>query len=243
MESRRPSPAQLEQLRRLSTCVVASAIERFQVRLPNTGFADSSVRCVFEDLPPVVGYAATSRIRSADPPMEGRSYYARFDWWDHILTIPAPRIVVVEDVDTPGGLGAFIGEVHANILIALDCVAMATNGAVRDLPHVQRTGFQMFAGNVSVSHAYAHVFDFGGTVQIGGLKVHPGDLIHGDRHGIQTIPLEIADRVPAAAHEILQKRQRLIGLCRAPHFTPEGFRKAVQDVDSYYAGSRHHERD
>jgi len=198
---------------------------------------------MFGDLPPVVGYATTARIRSADPPMEGRSYYAGPDWWEHILTIPAPRIVVIQDVDTPGGLGAFVGEVHANILMALGCVAVATNGAVRDLSHLQSTGFQLFAGNVSVSHAYAHVFDFGGTVEIGGLKVRPGDLIQGDRHGIQTIPLEIADRVPAVAHEILLQRERLIGLCRAPNFTPKEFRRAVQDMDSYYAGLRTNEND
>jgi regulator of RNase E activity RraA len=243
MDTHRPNPELLESFRRLSTCVVASAIETFQVRLPNAGFADSRVRCIFEDLPPIVGYAATARIRSANPPMEGRSYYARFDWWDHILTIPAPRVVVIEDVDRPAGLGAFVGEVHANILMALGCVALATNGAVRDLSHIENKGFQMFAGNVSVSHAYAHVFDFGGAVEIGGMKVNPGDLVHGDRHGIQTIPLEIADRVPAVAHDILQQRQRLIGLCRAPHFTLEDFRKSIREVDSYYAGSRPKEKE
>ena len=78
--------------------------------------------------------------------MEGRNYYSRFDWWDHILTIPAPRIVVIEDVDKPCGLGAFVGEVHANILMALGCVALATNGAVRDISHLEASGFQMFAG-------------------------------------------------------------------------------------------------
>ncbi|MGO9639879.1 MAG: RraA family protein [Candidatus Acidiferrales bacterium] len=243
MHNSRPSPEHLEQLRRLSTCVVASAIETFQVRLPNAGFADSRVHCMFGDLPPVMGYAATARIRSANPPMEGRNYYARFDWWDHILTIPAPRIVVIEDVDSPAGLGAFVGEVHANILMALGCVALATNGAVRDLSHIENKGFQMFAGNVSVSHAYAHVFDFGGAVEIGGMKVNPGDLVHGDRHGIQTIPLEIAGEVPAVAQEILRQRQRLIGLCHAPDFTLSGFRKAVQEVDSYYTGSRQKEKE
>jgi regulator of RNase E activity RraA len=206
--------------------------------LPNTGFANSSVRCFFEDLPPVVGFATTARIRSADPPMEGRNYYARPGWWDHILTMPSPRIVVIEDVDHPSGVGAFVGEVHANILMALGCDAVATNGAVRDLPAVHSSGFQMFAGNVSVSHAYAHVFDFGGTVQIGGLKVRPGDLIHGDRHGIQTVPLEIADRVPDVAHKIFLVRQKLVGLCKSPDFTPTEFRRAAEEVDSYFSSSR-----
>lgn len=233
MIAERLTPAQLEQFRRLSTCVVASAIESFHVRLPNTGFANSSIRCIFEDQPPVAGYAVTARIRSSNPPMAGSThydYYDRIEWWNHILTIPPPRIVVIEDVDNPPGLGAFVGEVHANILLALGCIALVTNGAVRDLPDVRLTEFQMFAGNVSVSHAYAHVFDFGGAVEIGGLKIRPGDLIHGDCHGVQTVPLEIADRVPAAAREVRQRRQQLIGLRRSADFTLDKLRQAILDT-------------
>jgi len=226
------TPAHLEQFRRLSTCAVASAIETFRVRLPNTGFANSSVRCMFEGWPPIVGYAATARIRSAAPPMEGRGYYyERTDWWNHIRTVPEPRMVVIEDVDDPPGLGAFVGEVNANILLALGCAGMVTNGAVRDLNAVGTTPFQMFAGNVAVSHAYAHVFDFGGTVEIGGLKIRPGELIQGDRHGIQTIPLEIASKVPSAAREILLRRHRLVGLCRSSEFSLEKLRQAIQEAD------------
>ncbi|HSY59308.1 MAG TPA: hypothetical protein VK795_07090, partial [Terriglobales bacterium] len=108
------TPVRMEQLRRFSTCLIASAIERFQVRLPNTGFSDSSIRCMFDDLPPIVGYAVTARIRTADPPMEGGGYiYDRVEWWKDILTVPAPRIVVIQDVDPNPGLGALVGEVHA----------------------------------------------------------------------------------------------------------------------------------
>lgn len=229
MMQRRLSPASLEQMRRLSTCVVASAVETFQVRLPNTGFAHSDIRCIFEDRLPTVGYAATARIRSVSPPMEGHGfYYERTDWWNHILSIPAPRVVVIKDVDQPPGLGAFIGEVNANILLALGCVGLVTNGSVRDLEQVQLTDLQMFAGSVSVSHAFAHVFDFGCPVEVGGLTIRPGDLIHGDRHGIQTIPAEIAEQVPAAAHQILHRRQHLIGLCRTEHFSLERLREAIQ---------------
>lgn len=234
-------PAQLEQFRRLTTCLVASAIETFHVRLPNAGFTDSSIQCVFRDQPPLIGYAATARMRSANPRMEATKtydYYDRTDWWNHILSIPAPRVVVIEDVDDPPGVGAFVGEVHANILLALGCIGIVTNGAVRDLPDIQPTEFQMFAGNVSVSHAYAHVFDFGGKVEVGGLRVQPGDLIHGDCHGVQTIPLEIADRVPAAAREIRQRRQQLIGLRRSADFTLEKLRQTIRDTALLPQGSR-----
>src|SRR4029077_6647167 len=201
-------PAQLEELRQLSTCIVAGAIATFKVRLPNTGFTDFSVRCIFEDLPPIAGYAATARIRTSQPPMEGGGYYyARNDWWDGVLAVSPPRVIVIEDKEEPPGLGAFVGEVHANILMALGCVAVVTNGGVRDLPGVRAAGFQMFARNVSVSHAYAHIFEFGSPVRVGGLEVRPGDLIHGDRHGVQTVSGEVAARVPGVAREILAKRK------------------------------------
>jgi 4-hydroxy-4-methyl-2-oxoglutarate aldolase len=226
------TPPYLEELRALSTCVVASAIEAFGVRLRNRGFSESSLHCMFPEQPAAVGYAATARIRGSDPPMEGHSYYDRGDWWNSMLKIPGPRIVVIEDVDTRPGLGAFIGEVHANILLALGCVAVVTNGAVRDLPEVRKSGLQLFAGNVSVSHAYAHVFDFGGTVEIAGLTVHPGDLIQGDLHGVQTVPREIAARVPQKAREIIQSRKELTRLCQSKDFSIAEFLQKAKELES-----------
>jgi len=232
MTTRQLDPADLEQLRRLSTCVVASAIETFQVRLPNSGFADFSINCIFKNRLPLIGFAATARMRSANPPMVGPGYYyERTDWWNHILSMPPPRVVVIEDVDDRPGLGAFIGEVNANVLLALGCLGLVTNGSVRDVDQVGLTRFQMFARGLSVSHAYAHIFDFGGTVEVGGLKVQPGDLIHGDRHGVQTIPLEIADKIPAAARRITDKREQLIGLCRATNFSLERLRAAMREPE------------
>ena len=223
---------EIDQFRGLSTSVVASAIEFFRVRLPNTGFCDSTVRCIFQDRQPVVGYAATARVKASKPPMERFGYsYERTDWWNHILSIPAPRVVVIEDLDQPSGLGAFVGEVNSNILLALGCVALVTNGAVRDLNEVRPSGFQMFAGNVSVSHAYAHILDFGGPIVVGGLAINPGDLIHGDLNGVQTIPPEIADQVPAVAQKIQQRRQRLIQSCRSANFSVDELRKAIEVPD------------
>jgi 4-hydroxy-4-methyl-2-oxoglutarate aldolase len=189
----------------------------------------------------MIGYAATARMRSSYPRMETSKiydYYDRVDWWNNILSIPAPRVVVIEDVDDHPGLGAFVGEVHANILIALGCVGIVTNGAVRDLPDIRPTEFQMFAGNVSVSHAYAHIFDFGGKVQVGGLEIHPGEIVHGDCHGVQTVPFEIADKVPAAARDIRQRRYQLISLRRSTDFSLPKLREAIRDTALLLQGSK-----
>jgi regulator of RNase E activity RraA len=162
--------------------------------------------------------------------MGGAYYYWRTDWWKAILAVPAPRIVVVEDMDDPPGLGAFVGEVHANILRALGCEALVTNGAVRDLQEVRASGLQLFAGNISVSHAYAHIFNFGETVQVGNMNIRPGELLLGDRHGVLSIPLEVAAKVPAVAQGIMERRQHVIGICRAEDFTIDKLDQASKEL-------------
>jgi 4-hydroxy-4-methyl-2-oxoglutarate aldolase len=218
----------LAALRQCETCMVANAIESFHVRLRNAGFADSRVRCVFEDEPPMVGYAATARLRSGDPPIVGGAFHDRADFWNSILEIPAPRILVLEDMDRPPGLGAFVGDMHAAILKALGCVGYVTNGAVRDLPSVQSMGLQMFAGNVAVSHAYAHIFEIGSKVEIGGMEVRPGDLLHGDRHGVLTVPLDIAAEIPAVAAKLQQAERKIIDFCESPDFSVQKLREVIK---------------
>lgn len=220
-------PAEMEKLQRLDSCSVANAIETFGVRLRNTGFADSRVRCIFDDLPPMVGYAATVRIRTSEPPMGGESYYYRMDWLDHLVSVPPPRVLVVEDLDPHPGLGSFIGDVHANMLRAMGFVGAVTNGAVRNVGDVRSLNFQLFAGNLSVSHAFAHVFDFGGPALIGQMVVRPGDLVHGDVHGVQTVPLEVANQIPAIAKQMIDEERGIIEFCQSADFSVEKFRKLV----------------
>jgi regulator of RNase E activity RraA len=220
-------PASLEQLRQFDSCSVANAIETFGVRLRNSGFTDSRVHCLFEDFPPLVGYAATIQVRTTNPPMEGESYYFRLDWLEHVLSVPAPRILVMQDTDRHPGLGSFIGDVHANILRALGCTGVVTNGAVRNVEALRAMKFQAFAGNLSVSHAFAHVFDFGKPVEVAHLQVRPGDLLHGDRHGVQTVPLEIAEEIPGAARKMIEDEQKIIELCQSDGFTPDKLRSEV----------------
>jgi regulator of RNase E activity RraA len=223
--------AQLEALRRVDGPTMANAIESFDVRLRNVGFTDSTVHCMFPDFPTVVGYAATACIRTSDPPMEGHSYYDRTDWWNHILSVPPPRIVVLQDVDERPGLGSAIGEVHANILRALNCVALLTNGAVRDVKAISSIRLQLFAANLSVSHAYVHVRDFGKQITVAGLTIRPGDLLHGDLHGVQSVPLEIADRIPEVADRIHARDRQITALCHSKDFSIEKLRKTVEDVN------------
>jgi 4-hydroxy-4-methyl-2-oxoglutarate aldolase len=221
---------ELDALRQIDTCMVANAIESFHVRLRNTGFADAGIRCMFKDAPPMVGYAVTARLRSGEPPMVGGTFRDRADFWKAILDIPAPRVLVLEDMDEPPGRGAFLGDMHAAILKALSCVGYVTNGAVRELPGVRTTGIQLFAGNVAVSHAYAHIFEVGAAVSVGGMQVLPGNLLHGDRHGMLTVPGNIAAKIPNAAARLRATEQTVIDSCRSSGFSVENLCEVMKTV-------------
>jgi 4-hydroxy-4-methyl-2-oxoglutarate aldolase len=227
---RQVPPGILDQLRALDACTVSNAIERLDVRLRNDGFTDMSVRCLSPKLPPMVGYAATGRIRTSVAPTARYCYYDRLDFWEYLAHIPAPRVIVLEDMDAKPGFGALFGEIHAQIGRALGCIGYVTNGAVRDLPGIGRTGFHLFAQGVSPSHAYAHVVDFGGPVQVAGLRVKPGDLLHGDLHGVVSIPNAIAGEIPSVAAELLAEEGELINLCQPGHFSMEKLRKQIERI-------------
>jgi regulator of RNase E activity RraA len=217
---------QIEALRRLDACTLSNAIETFHRRLRNEGFVDQTIRCLFPGLAPMAGYAATMKIRGSAPPTAG-SYHENTDWWDYVDSLPAPRILVVQDVATHQGLGSLVGAVHMNILRALHCVGVVTNGSVRDLPAAEQAGFHLFAQGVSVSHAYVHIIETGKPVDVAGLTVHSGDLLHGDLHGVQSIPLDIAAQIPPVASKIHEREQAIIELCQSPGFTLDKLRAAL----------------
>lgn len=221
------SPELLVALGNFDTCTLANAVESCVIRLRNEGYCDSRIRCLFPRLKPMVGHAATVRIRCSGPPVQGRSFPEHTDWWNHILSIPAPRVVVIEDLDNPAGAGAFVGEIHATILRKLGCVGAVTNGAVRDLPAVEAAGFQLFATGTVPSHCYAHIVEVGVEVKVGGLKIGPGDWLHGDAHGVLLLPSELGERLPAAAERIVEHEHRILTLCATEGVTLPQLRAAV----------------
>lgn len=220
---------QLGQLRQFDTCMIANAIETFNVRLRNTGFTNGKIQCMYPEAPPTVGYAVTARLRTGDPPISGGTFSDRSDFWNAILEYPAPHILVLEDMDHPPGRGAFVGDMHAAILKGLGCVGYVTNGAVRELSSVRDIGFQLFAGSVAVSHAYAHIFEIGAKVTIDGMEVHPGDLLHGDQHGVITIPREVAAEVPKVAAGLRRAEQKVIEFCQSKDFSLANLPKIMKE--------------
>jgi len=219
----------IEALRKITSPSVANAIETFKVRPRSQGQMSSEIRALFPELGPLVGYAVTAVIRAEPEPLDGHRA-STFGWWDYVLSIPAPRVIVVHDLDEPRGQGAQWGEVQANIHRALGCVGTVTDGSVRDLDEVRALGFQFVAAHVSVSHAYVHMVDFGLPIKVGGLWVKPGDLIHADQHGVVTIPADIAGRIPEAVAKIEADERKIIEVCQSKEFTADRLKALYKEI-------------
>lgn len=215
----------LDGLRALSTPTVSNAVELFNLRPRNHGFMSPEIRCLFPDLGVMVGYAVTARFAADQPPARPSS---RYDLWKRILEIPEPRVMVMQDLDQPVGIGAYFGEVQSTIHQRLGCVGVVTNGHVRDLDEVHALGFQYFAGGVCVSHSYVHLVDFGSPVKVGGINVRTGELIHADKHGVMVVPAEVAREVPKAAAKVAEREQRIMGHCKSSNFSLEELKRLYE---------------
>lgn len=218
------SAEQLEALRRYNTPTISNAIEIFNIRKRHLGFLPHSIRCLFPDLGPIVGYAVTSQTRASYSDEPSPDIIA--DYFRYVAAQPGPKIAVGQDLDDPPGLGAQFGEVTATIHKKLGCVGHITDGCPRDLDEVHDLGFQLFGLNPCVSHAYIRLVDFGKPVRLAGVEIRPGDLIHADKHGVCIIPLEVAPRITEACAKIEEMERPLLEMCRSDHFDLEEYLKA-----------------
>ncbi len=182
------------------TPTICNAIELFGVRPRNTGYMDARIRACFPEMPPIVGYAATATFRGAMERAEGVGYATLDEQVQRFAEIPGPPIVVFQDLDDPPAAATF-GEIMCSTYQRFGAVGLITSGAARDLDQVRRIGFPVFADGAICAHGYSQIVSLHVPVRVGGLAVHPGDLLHADVNGVTSIPHEIAAEVAEVSAE------------------------------------------
>lgn len=222
------TPEEIAYLKRWDAPTIANAIERRKVRPRDKGFMTPEIRPTFPELGPMAGYAVTATIKASEPRKGGEGYVDRFDYYEYIQSIPAPRIMVIHDQDAPRPVGSFWGEVHGNLHQALGCVGVITDGGVRDLGPVRALRFHYFAAAVLVSHVNVHLVDFGQPVTVGGHTVRPGDLLFGDEHGVVDIPHALAKETGELCYRVAERERPIIELYKSPDFSIEKLREFLK---------------
>jgi regulator of RNase E activity RraA len=212
-----PTQGQLEFLQSIDTPTVCNLVEIVAPERRGHGYTVKHLHCPFPDLPPIVGFAKTVTFKAKDKVPLGEAGYMqkRLDYLDYVASSPQPAIMVMQDLDGEyAGYGAFWGEVQSNVHKALGALGVVTDGSIRDIPMIA-PGFQMLAGSIVPSHAYVHVVDYGIDVNVVGMAVKSGDLIHADRHGAIVVPADKIDAMKTALEGLSAREAKIITAAKA----------------------------
>lgn len=220
--------AQLAELAKYDTPTVCNVVELFNVRPRNAGYMNESIRACFPHMAPMVGYALTSFFRSHSPPRGGDVYANLTKQIERFGELPGPPVIVFQDVDMPVAAATF-GEVMCTTYKAFGAKGLITSGTGRDLDQVERIGFPAFTSGATCAHGYCHILNVGMPVVVGGITVYQGDLLHGDRNGITTIPHEIASQVADACRELMTAEDIILKYVKGGTITPAGFEEARRE--------------
>ena len=224
-----PSPdqpitsADLESIAAFDTPTICNALEVAAPERRGAGYTTRSAICGFPQLKPIVGFARTARIRSKGAAIASAAEMRglRHDYYRYIDAGPKPSIVVIQDLDGPdAGYGAFWGEVQSAIHRGLGALGVITDGSVRDIDQ-WAPAFQFLAAKIAPSHAFANLIDFGGSVEVLGMSVRNGDVVHADRHGAVVVPSSALRALPAAAQKLAAREARILAVARGDGCTAE----------------------
>ena len=220
------TPSLLDLLRRVDTPTVCNAIEVAQGRRGFDAFTRGTMQCSAPGVA-MVGRARTARIRALAPPGEDAVTIRerRMAYYRYMSEGPRPGIAVVQDLDGPDAIGAYWGEINTNVHKAFGLSGALTDGVMRDLGDLPQ-GFPVVAGSIGPSHGFVHVVDFDTPVQIMGMTVAPGALVHADRHGAVCIPEDVVDDLEAAIAQLFRSEKVVLDAVRGKRIGFEEFEKA-----------------
>ncbi len=226
---------QLSQLAKFDTPTICNGLEIVVPERRGHGYTVEHLECANPALPPIVGFARTVMIRAVQPTSRPADEMRtrRVEYYRYIANGPQPSIAVIQDLDPNPGYGAFWGEVQSNVHKGLGCLGCVTNGSFRDLDMLA-PGFQIIGGKIGPSHAFVHAVEFGGQVNIYGMTVKDGDLIHADRHGAVMIPAGTIPDLLKAIDLVARREKVILDAARDPKFDITMLERALSSANEIH---------
>lgn len=216
----------IEFLESVDTPTLANAIESCGVRAHHEGFTPLPIRAIYPDLGRLCGYAVTAHVETISRTEPGDN--SRFiELYQAVERSPKPAVIAFQEVGANPDYAAHCGEVMATIFTRLGARGLVTDSAVRDIPEVRALRFQYFARGAVASHAHFRIVRVGVPVQILGMTVRTGDILHGDENGVLQVPEASLDRLPDAVADIRNRERELMEFVKGPKFTLAGLRGRI----------------
>ncbi len=214
---------QLNELRSVDSPTVANAIEVFKARDDTQGYMGMDIRCLTPEFGVMLGHAVTLTADSTTPG-RARSRQGLVKLFEAIVASPKPSVVVIKDISPKRSHSCHHGDVLSTMCMRLGAVGLLTDGGVRDLDGIRPLGYHVFAAGLVVAHGTFNIIDVEIPVEISGVRIEPGDLIHGDVSGVTTIPWEIADKVYAECLKVREREAALRDYAHSRDFSFEGLK-------------------
>lgn len=220
------TPSLMTLLRRVDTPTVCNSIEVTQGKRGFNDFTRGTMVCS-DVSQAVVGYARTAKIAAVEAPSEPADVIKarRMAYYKHMADGGSGSVAVVEDLDYPHAIGAYWGEINTTVHKGFGMAGALTNGVMRDLGDLP-SDFPVVAGSIGPSHGFVHVREIGTPVEIFGMTVNDGDLVHADRHGALVIPTDVIDVLEAAILKLLETEKLVLEPARADGFDFAAFEAA-----------------
>lgn len=211
----------------VDTPTLVNAIELLQTRPNREGFAPLQLRCLFPELGRLCGYAVTAQVETISK-TEALDMGGFLDLYRLVEASPKPAVVVLQEIGGYADYAAHCGEVMATFFTRLGAVGLVSDCAVRDIPEVRALGFKYFARGAVASHGNFRIVRSGLPVQILGMEVPPGTLLHGDENGLITVPDAPLESIQARVEEIRARERKVMEFVRGDAFTLDGFRGLME---------------
>jgi regulator of RNase E activity RraA len=216
----------IEYLKSIDSPTLINAIETLHLRPNERGFTPVGIRSLFPELGRMCGYAVTAQVETVTQ-MEPFRLDTFVELYRSLEQAPKPAVIVLQEIGAFREYAAHSGEVMSTFFKRLGAVGLVSDCAVRDLPEVRQMGFHYFALGSVASHANFRISRVGVPVQIHGMVVNPGDLIHADENGVITVPPAPLDTIRAAVNTVREKEKKILDFVRGENFTLDGFREMV----------------
>ena len=177
-------------------------------------YTDSTIRCIYPELGPTVGYAVTCVYGLPDPNYQGRLSF--MDVVDALDAMKKPTILVIQQKWPPELMSkaGLAGEMMVSSMMAVGCVGLISNGPSRDVDAIRKLRFQLLLGGVTAGHGEMAVQAVNVPVSVGGMDVAPGDLVHMDENGAVKFPAKHAAAVVKNARAMLDDEARRLEVIR-----------------------------
>ncbi len=216
----------IEYFKSVDSPTLSNAIELLKVRPQERGFTPLEIRCLSPQFGTMCGYAVTAQVETVTDtePFRLETFAELFSL---VEQAPKPAVIVFQEIGGFGDFAAHAGEVMSTFFTRLGAVGLLSDCGVRDLDEVRRLGFHYFARGSVASHANFRIARVGVAVQVRGMVVNPGDIIHGDENGVITVPPVELEALREAVDTVRRKEKKVMDFVRSPEFTLQGFQTLV----------------